>query len=405
MSFLQAFAPHSSNPGSTFSCVRSALEIWQETQNMAFEISYNARIRKSPFFDCTVEEGVRAFTTYNQMLMPAHYGDPEGEYWRLIDGVSMWDVSVERQVQISGPDAAKMVQLLIPRDVSKVKVGRGRYAPISDAQGRLLNDPVLLRLNEYTYWLSLADSNIWLWARGVAYGLGLDVDITEPDVSPLAIQGPKSFDVTASIFGDWIRELPYFAFKEVEIEGIKAVVARSGWSHQGGLEIYLEGGQNGRKLWNIVKEAGQPWDIAPGTPHSVERVESALLSYGTDNRTDSNALELGLGRFIDLDMEPDFVGKKALRRVRYEGTMRRRTGLFIEADRLAPAEEHWPVMVDGVQAGVCTIAVWSLRLERNIAIALIDNEFDDGADFVVQTPDGARKASETSLPFCKPGRI
>lgn len=372
---------------------------------MAFEISYNARIRKSPFFDCTVEEGVKAFTTYNQMLMPAHYGDPEGEYWQLIDGVSMWDVSVERQVQISGPDAAKMVQLLIPRDVAKVKVGRGRYAPISDAQGRLLNDPVLLRLNEYTYWLSLADSNIWLWARGVAYGLGLDVDITEPDVSPLAIQGPKSFDVTAALFGDWVRDLPYFAFKEVELEGMPVVVARSGWSHQGGFEIYLEDSSSGGHLWNIVKEAGKPFGIAPGTPSSFERVESALLSYGTDNRTDSNALELGLGKFIDLDMDPDFVGKKALRRVRYEGIKRRRTGLFIEGDRLPTAEEHWPITVDGQDAGVGTIAVWSLRLERNIAIALIDNDFPEDAEFVVQTSDGPRNATEASLPFCKPGRL
>jgi glycine cleavage system aminomethyltransferase T len=372
---------------------------------MGFEISYNARIRKSPFFDCTVEEGVKAFTTYNQMLMPANYGDVEGEYWRLIDGVSMWDVSVERQVQISGPDAAQMVQLLIPRNVSKVKVGRGRYAPISDAQGRLLNDPVLLRLDQYTYWLSLADSNIWLWARGVAYGMGLDVDITEPDVSPLAIQGPKSFDVTASIFGDWIRDIPYFAFREVEVEGIQVVVARSGWSHQGGFEIYLEGAEHGRKLWNIVKEAGKPYGIAPGTPNSIERVESGLLSYGTDTRTDSNALELGLGRFIDLDMEPNFVGKKALRRIRYEGIERRRTGLFIEGDRLPTAEEHWPVTVNGEEAGVSTIAVWSLRLEHNISIALIDNRFGDDVDFVVHTPEGPRKATEASLPFCAPGRL
>ncbi|WP_417516880.1 glycine cleavage T C-terminal barrel domain-containing protein [Minwuia sp.] len=372
---------------------------------MTFDISYNARIRKSPFFDCTVADGVKAFTTYNQMLMPAHYGDPEGEYWRLIDGVSMWDVSVERQAQISGPDAARMTQLLVPRDVSKIRIGQGRYAPISDAQGRLLNDPVLLKLDHDRYWLSLADSNIWLWARGVAYGLGLDVEITEPDVSPLAIQGPKSFDVTASIFGDWVRSLAYFAFHETVIAGIPVVVARSGWSHQGGFEIYLKDGTRGKDLWNLVKEAGQPFDIGPGTPTTVERVESGLLSYGTDTRPDTNGLELGLGKFINLDMEPDFVGKSALRRIRDEGIARRRTGLFIDGERLPTAEEHWPVLADGEQVGVCTIAVFSLRLQRNIAIAIIENTVPDSASYSVETPDGTREATETPLPFCTPGRV
>ncbi|WP_416897947.1 MAG: glycine cleavage T C-terminal barrel domain-containing protein [Minwuia sp.] len=371
---------------------------------MSYELPIGARLRKSPFFPQTVAEGVKGFTSYNHMLMPVHYGDPEGEYWRLIDGVSMWDVSVERQVQITGPDAARLTQILVPRDVEKIRIGQGRYAPLSDNQGRLLNDPVLLKLDRDRYWLSLADSDIWLWARGVAYGFGLDVVIDEPDVSPLAIQGPKSFDVAAAIFGDWVRTVPFFAFHETAIDDIPVVVARSGWSHQGGFEIYLKDGSRGGDLWNIVKEAGQPFGIGPGAPNTVERTESGLLSFGTDTYPDANVFEVGLEQFVNLEMDADFVGKTALTRIRAEGPRRRRTGLFIDGPRLPTAEDHWPVFVGNRRVGICTIAVWSPRLKRNIAIALIDNTTAPDAAFRVTTPAGVREAAETSLPFCKPGR-
>mgnify|MGYP003873775431 CR=1 FL=1 len=371
---------------------------------MSYELPIGARLRKSPFFAETVKEGVRGFTSYNHMLMPVNYGDPIGEYWRLIDGVSMWDVSVERQVQITGPDASKLTQILVPRDVEKIRIGQGRYTPLSDNQGRLLNDPVLLKLDRDRYWLSLADSDIWLWARGVAYGFGLDVAIEEPDVSPLALQGPKSFDVAAHVFGDWVRDLAFFAFHETVIGDIPVVVARSGWSHQGGYEIYLKDGSRGGELWNIFREAGAPHDIGPGAPNTVERTESALLSFGTDTHPDSNVFEVGLEQFVNLDMEADFVGKKALRKIRDEGPRRRRAGLFLDGVQLPTAEDHWPVLFEGRKVGVCTIAVWSLRLERNIAIALIDNDAPEGAALTVVTPHGERDAEETGLPFCKPGR-
>ena len=217
-----------------------------------FSITPSARLRPSPFYDSTLKEGVREFTTYNNMLMPTGYGDPEGEYWRLINGVSQWDVAVERQVQLKGPDAGKLAQILAPRDLRNCKTGQGKYVPICNHDGILLNDPILLKVDEQCYWLSIADSNIWFWAKAVASERRLDVEVSEPDVSPMAIQGPKSDDVVASVFGDWVRELKYFWFRESTIEDIPVVVARSGWSKQGGYEIYLLDGSQGTRLWDIT---------------------------------------------------------------------------------------------------------------------------------------------------------
>jgi len=371
---------------------------------MPFELPIASRIRKSPYFDRTVAEGATALSVYNHMYMPMSYGDPEGEYWRLIDGVSMWDVAGERQVQLKGPDAAKLAQMLAPRDVAKIRTGVGVYAPLSDQKGRLLNDPILLKLDEDRFWLSIADNDMLYWSQGIALGARLDVEVTEPDVSPLAIQGPKAFDVAAAIFGDWVRDLKHFHFRETEIAGIPVAVQRSGWSHQGGIEIYLMDGTKGGQLWDIVREAGQPFDIAPGTPNATERVESDLLSWGSDTWPEANALEVGLGKFVNLKMAPDFIGKTALQRIADTGPARRRRGLFIEGAPLDRAEDHWPVLHDGWQVGVATTAVWSLRLERNIAICLIASDVPEDAALFVQTPEGLRDATLTSLPFCKPGR-
>ncbi|MGB7204023.1 MAG: glycine cleavage system protein T, partial [Anderseniella sp.] len=219
-----------------------------------FSVYPSARLRPSPYFESTVAEGVSSFTVYNNMLMPTGYGKPEEEYWRIINGASMWDVAVERQVQLKGPDAGKLAQILCTRNVAKCKVGQGKYVAICDHRGTIINDPIILKLADDLYWLSIADSNIWFWARAIAAERGLNVDVSEPDVSPLAVQGPKAEDVVASIFGDWVRELKYFWFKETEIEGIPVAVARSGWSKQGGFEIYLMDGSKGAQLWNIVKE-------------------------------------------------------------------------------------------------------------------------------------------------------
>ncbi|MEO0654697.1 MAG: glycine cleavage system protein T, partial [Pseudomonadota bacterium] len=270
------------------------------------------RLRRSPFYASTIAEGAQAMLTYNRMLVPRGYGDPEAEYWRLINGVSMWDVAVQRQVQLKGPDAGRLAQMLCPRDLSKQAVGQGKYVAICDHKGTLINDPIALKVAEDCYWLSIGNSDIWFWARCVAGERGLDVEVSEPDVSPLAVQGPKAEDVVASLFGDWVRSLKYFWFGDAEVDGIPVKVARAGWSKQGGFEIYLLDGAKGDQLWNIVKEAGQPFDIGPGYPNPSERTESGLLNWGIDTDDTTNPFEVRLGRFVDLDLDEDIVGLNAL---------------------------------------------------------------------------------------------
>lgn len=368
---------------------------------MQFGLTMGSRIRKSPFFDATVAAGVTQFTVYNHMYMPTSYGDPEGEYWRLIDGVSMWDVACERQVELYGPDAAELAQVLSPRDMSKCRAGQGKYVPLCDHKGRLLNDPVLLKLAEDRFWFSIADSDVLFWARAVAAERGFDVEVSEPDVSPLAVQGPKAEAVVCDLFGDWPRALKYFWFRETDLKGIPLVVARSGWSKQGGFELYLRDGSRGQELWDLVAEAGKPHGIGPGTPNAVERIESALLSYGTDTYSDSSPFEVGLEKYVDLDIEADYIGKAALREIARKGAARCRVGLFLDGPKLGANAHPLSITLNGQGVGKVTAMAFSLRLERNIALALIDRAAADGrAELVVHAPDGERQASITSLPFC-----
>ncbi|MEM7206892.1 MAG: glycine cleavage T C-terminal barrel domain-containing protein [Pseudomonadota bacterium] len=366
------------------------------------QLSFGARVRKSPFFDSTIKHGVTHFSVYNRMYMATSYGDPKAEYQRLTEGVSLWDVSCERQVEISGPDAAALTQYLCPRDLSTCKIGQGYYVPMCDHDGRIINDPVLLKLAADRFWLSLADSDILLWARAVCAERGFDATVCEPDVSPLAVQGPKAEDVVADVCGDWVRDLKYFWFRETEIDGIPVVVARSGWSKQGGFELYLTDGSRGNELWEIMWKAGEPYGIGPGTPNSTERVESALLSFGTDNDGDANPLELGLGRFVDLDSEADFIGKTALQKIAANGgPARLMTGLLLDGDEPMKSVEHkCPVTQNGRDVGFISTSTYSPRLERNIGIALLETDVVKGADsVVVHTPERDHRGEITSLPF------
>lgn len=365
-----------------------------------FGITPSARLRPSPFYEATLVEGVAAFTTYNHMLMPTSFGKPEEEYWRLINGVSQWDVAVERQVQLEGPDAGLLAQILCPRDLSRCKVGQGKYVPLCNHEGVLINDPILLKLDDNRYWLSIADSNIWFWARAIAAERGLRVTVREPDVSPLAVQGPKGEDVVASIFGDWVRELKYFWFRETTIEGIPVAVARSGWSKQGGFEIYLMDGSKGTQLWNIVREAGKRWDIGPGNPNLCERVESGLLSYGGDTDASTNPFEVRMEKYVDLQV-PDFVvGIQALRRIKAEGPRRQQLGVLLEGDTpIAPGFRWHTIQRDGQTVGSLTNSVWSYRLKRNIGFGLVSTDCAVNDRVEVLKDGRAVKGSLASLPF------
>jgi len=243
-----------------------------------FAFTQSTRIRQSPYHDAILKEGVAGFTAYNHMMLPTGYGNPMLEYQRLIHGVSMWDVAAERQVAMKGPDALKLAQVLSARDLSKAKVGQGKYVPICDHRGTLLNDPILLKIADDEAWLSIADSGILYWARSVAAERGMNVSVYEADVAPMAVQGPQAEDVMAAMFGEEIRATKQFAFADNEVDGIPVKVARSGWSKQGGFEIYLLDCSRGVDLWNAVRDAGRPYQIGPGTPNGMERIESGLLT-------------------------------------------------------------------------------------------------------------------------------
>lgn len=340
---------------------------------MTHHIGIGPNLRKSAFFDATVRDGVRSFSVYNHMLIPGHFGDPEAEYDRLLNGVAMWDVGAQRQVQLCGPDAGKLAQYLTPRNLSKTKIGQGRYVPLCDHDGWLINDPVLLKLDEDRYWLSVADSDIHLWASAIGRERGWDVRVSEPDVSPLAIQGPSAEDVTAALFGEHIRDFKYFGFAQAELDGIPLVLARSGWSKQGGFELYLQDGLRGTALWDKVKAAGAEFGIGPGAPNDTERLESGLISYGADMRFQThrtNPFEMGMGALVDLTAGHDFVGKDALLQVAKEEVKRKRVGLTIEGNPTPPGHQV-PLLLDGTEVGYVSEFAYSPRLNKTIGVGLI----------------------------------
>lgn len=368
---------------------------------MSFQVSIGCNVRKSPFFDATVADGVKSFSVYNHMFAPAHFGDPEGEYRALLEKVVMWDVACERQVELAGPDAERLMRYLTPRDIAGTAIGQGKYVPLCDHDGILINDPVLLKLDDDCFWLSIADSDMLLWAKAIAAERGLDVRVTEPDASPLAVQGPLADDVVADLFGDWVRELKYFWFRDTEVDGIPVVLARSGWSKQGGFELYLRDARLGTELYDRVKIAGGPYGIVPGAPSDIERVESGLLSYGADARFGVNPFEAGLEGFVDLDRDDDYVGKAALQRRAVQGVRRRRVGYVIGGEPIDGISEWCDVSLELEVVGTITEAVYSPRLEKNIAVGMLASQVTNDQLGLASVFAGEhRPVSVAQLPFC-----
>jgi glycine cleavage system aminomethyltransferase T len=365
---------------------------------------FGTQIRTSPFFDATVRWGATDFSVYNHMYIPRSFGDPEQNFWNLVNDAILCDVGVERQVEITGPDAAQFTQLLTPRNLSECAVGQCKYVLITNTAGGIVNDPVLLRLEEDRFWLSLADSDVLLWAQGIATHAGLDVDIREPDVSPLQLQGPKSGDIMEALFGPGIRDLKYYWLDHFELDGIELVISRTGWSSELGYEIYLLDGAHGEQLWEKIMAAGEPLGLKPGHTSSIRRIEGGMLSYHADMDADTNPFELGLDRLVDLDMSADFIGKASLQSIKQNGVTRSQVGLVIEGEPLSgPNTEFWSVSSGDKIVGKVTSAVYSPRLKQNIALAMVSIDCADiGTTCLVTTPDDQRAAKVVPKPFYDP---
>jgi glycine cleavage system aminomethyltransferase T len=364
--------------------------------------------RKGPFFEAARRSGAKGHDIYNHMYLPASYSDPVDEYWHLLNHVTLWDVSVERIVEISGPDAFRFTDMLTPRDLSTCAPGRGRYVVITAENGGIVNDPVLLRLAEDRFWLAAADSDLLLWAKGVAVFARMDVQIREPDASALQIQGPKAKDVVTSLLGDAVLDLGYYHCAELSLDGIPLVVSRTGWTGEIGYELYLCDSWRGDDLWNRIMEAGRPHGIRPIAPSDARRVEAGIFNYGSDFTLENTPLEvMGLERMVDPSKDRDYIGREALERQQRERVRRKLIGVEIDGDPLVPeATEFWPVIEDHKQIGHVTVAVYSPRLEKNIGYAWLPIErATEGSTVTIRTENGeTRSARVASIPFVDPAK-
>ncbi len=365
---------------------------------------FGTQIRKSPYFDSTVKWGATGFSVYNHMYIPRDFGNPEQNFWNLIEKAILCDVAVERQVEITGPDAFKFIQLLTPRDLSKLAIGQCKYVLITNNEGGVLNDPVLLRLAENHFWLSLADSDILLWAQGVAFNSGLDVQIKEPDVSPLQLQGPTSGEIMIKLFGDDIKDLKYYWLREYNLDGIPLIVSRTGWSSELGYEIYLRDGSKGNELYEKIMVAGKEYGLKPGHTSTISRIEGGMLSYHADADINTNPFELGLDRLVNLDSDINYVGKNALQKIKQKGVTRKQVGLEIDCKPLTgPNTAFWLIEKDNKKIGKVTSAVYSPRLKKNIALAMIEiNHSKIGTEFKVNTNEGKFNCKIVEKPFFDP---
>ena len=368
------------------------------------DFGFGTQIRKSPFFEATVRWGAKDFSVYNHMYIPRDFGNPEENFQNLISKAILCDVSVERQVEITGPDAFKFIQKLTPRDLTNLSVGQCKYVLIVNNEGGILNDPVLLRLGENHFWLSLGDSDILLWAQGVAVNSGLNVKIIEPDVSPLQLQGPNSAKIMQKLFGDTILNLKYYWLREIELDNIPLVVSRTGWSSEFGYELFLKDGSKGDLLWEKIMSAGKEFGLKPGHTSSIRRIEGAMLSYHADADINTNPFEVGLDRLVSFNTNVDYVGKEALTKIKKEGIKRKQVGLVLDCEPLkGPNTTFWEIIKDNKVIGKVTSAVYSPRLKKNIALAIVlINESQIGNELDIQSGNSLIKAKVVEKPFFDP---
>ena len=358
------------------------------------DISHSRRLRDTPFTSGVEAAGVKAYTVYNRMLLPTVFEDVEFDYHHLKNHVQVWDVSVERQVELNGPDASKLMQMLTPRDLRKMQSDQCYYVPIVDNKGKMLNDPVAIKLSDTRWWISIADSDLLFWAKGLALGAGLNVDVFEPDVSPLAVQGPKADTLMERVFGSEVYDIRFFRQKRLAFGETSFIVGRSGYSKQGGYEIYVEDYRYGMAVWDALFKAGEDLNVRAGCPNLIERIEGGLLSYGNDITMENTPLECGLGRFCKLAEGLDHIGQEALALEAMNGPARQIRALSIHGGPVNPARTIWPLHADGEIVGSVSSAAWSPDFNTNVAIGMVYmTHWDEGTKLTVKTPDGPRSAT------------
>jgi glycine cleavage system aminomethyltransferase T len=365
------------------------------------KVVFSPRVRKSPYFNSTIKYGAQAFSVYNHMYMPVSYDGPVEDYKKLLNGVQLWDVGVERQVQIKGPDAEALSQFLTPRNIKKCSIGQAMYTPLVDFKGGLINDPVMLRIDEDCYWFSVSDGDLLLWVQGIAAGYKFDVDVVEPDVSPLQVQGPNSTKLMAKVFGDWVNDLGFYRFKKVNHEGIPMVIARMGYSKELCYELFLQDHSKGDELWEMLWQAGQDLNISPGSPNIILRLEGGIVSYLADIDRTNNPYEVGLDWMVNLDQEDDFIGKDALREISLKGPKKKLLGAEIEGAPITVFNENpWPVLIDGQNVGFMNAIVYSPRLNKNISYVILDIEHAKIAqEITISSPEKELTAITVEIPW------
>ena len=358
------------------------------------------RLRPTPFSERVAQAGAKGYTVYNHMLLPSVFETLEDDYHHLKKYAQIWDVAAERQVQLKGRDAHKLATMISARDLSAAEPGRCYYAPVTNRQGGMLNDPVALCIAPDVFWFSIADSDLLLWAAGLAEGYDLDVEVTEPDVSPLAIQGPMAEDLLVKVFGEEIRTIRFFRFKWFDFQGTKMAIARSGWSKQGGFEIYLPDTKLGNALWDAIAAQGEPFNLRAGCPNLIERIEGGLFSFGNDMTSAETPLEMGLEKYCSLDSDHQYIGKDALLRQRDEGLKRQIKGLMMDGDPVKPLTTPWHIDEKGHDAGFVTSAAYSPDMNANIAFAMLNIDFaHNGQELTIQSTIGSHKAVVCDIPF------
>jgi aminomethyltransferase len=373
--------------------------------NNSFPFFHATYYKKSPYYQRTVEAGCTSWDLYNHMLIPTLYDDDVKEYWHLVEKVTLWDVAVERQVEITGSDANRFTQLLTPRDLSKTQPEQCKYVLICAPDGGIVNDPILLKLAENHFWLSLADSDTLLYAKGVQAFANMDVEIREPDVSPLQIQGPLSKPLVRKLFGDMVADQKYYWHKQTELNGIPVVVSRTGWTAELGYEVYLRDSTRGIELWDAIVEAGEEFELRPTAPSDQRRLEAGIFNYGNDMDSTNNPYEItGLERLVELDNDNEFISRGALEKIKADGVSRKLVGAIIDGPPLGMwLEDYWPVKIGGQQVGRLTSAGHSPRLDVNMAYAWVPIEHAGaGTKLDIVSPEGPMTATVAPLPFLDP---